>query len=440
MAKRKIPNQPFEANVDDLSHEGKGVARQGEKVVFIDGALPGEEVVYKIHKRRRSYDEGHVLEIKTASDLRVEPKCEYFGLCGGCSLQHLSAEEQIKFKQKGLLDNIRKMAHLEPPEVLPPLRCEPWGYRRKARLGVRYVEKKERVLVGFRERRSPYLADLARCEVLYPTVGLHLEALSQLIASLSIYNEIPQIEVSIGDEVQVLIFRHMSPLNESDLQNLRTFGEQHQFQIWLQPGGPDTIHCLSPQSPEPLSYRLDEFGLTIEFLPSDFTQVNTEINRKMIPLALELLDVQADDTVMDLFCGLGNFSLPLATRVKHVIGVEGEAGLVQRARENARRNNIENIEFHVANLYEDFQGFSWAKQGVDKLLLDPPRSGALEVAQFLKKLKPKRIVYVSCGPATLARDIDEIVNRQGYKLRKVGVMDMFPHTAHVESIAVFERK
>ena len=439
MAKRKFPKEPITVRIEDISHEGKGVARHNDKVVFIADALPGEEVVARIHKRHRRYDEAHVLEITDFSSLRVKPHCPHFENCGACSLQHLSSEEQVKFKQRGLIENIKKMAHLEPKEIMPPLVGGTWGYRRKARLGARYVAQKDRVLVGFREKRSSFLADMNSCEVLVPSVGHHLEELSQLIYGLSNRQEIPQVEVSIGDEVQVLIFRHLTPLTDEDHEKLRAYGKQHGFQIHLQPQRPDSIHCIWPENPEPLSYSLQDYGVTIQFMPSDFTQVNSEINRKMIPLALELLDIQKDDTVMDLFCGLGNFSLPLATKAAHVIGVEGDEGLVQRARDNAKRNNIENIEFHTANLYEDFSSLPWAKQKVDKILLDPPRSGAFEVAQYLKKFQPKRIVYVSCNPATLARDVDEIVNKQGYKMLKVGVMDMFPHTAHVESIAVFEK-
>lgn len=441
MAKKRKPRVSLElvtATIESLSHDGRGIARIENKTVFVDGALPGEDVIFSYVNHKKNYDEAIVKEICSASELRVSPRCEYFGVCGGCNLQHLQHAAQVEFKQKDLLDKLERIGKTKPEEVLPPLTSEEWGYRRKARLGAKLVAKKGRVLVGFREKRKPYLADMLRCEVLHPSVGEHLDALSDLIGELSIPDKIPQVEVAIGDEIKGLVFRHLEPLSNADQQALVRFGEQREFQIYLQPKGPDTIHCIWPESPLPLSYTHPDFDVTLEFEPSDFTQVNTGINRQMVKRAVDLLELSADETVLDLFCGLGNFSLPLARVAKQVVGVEGDAGLVKRASDNAARNGLTNVEFHLADLFSDFTQAPWISS-VDKLLIDPPRSGALEVSCLLNRFQPKRVVYVSCDPGTLARDVEEIVHRQGYRLLKAGIMDMFPHTAHVESIAVFER-
>ncbi|MEJ2529810.1 MAG: 23S rRNA (uracil(1939)-C(5))-methyltransferase RlmD, partial [Gammaproteobacteria bacterium] len=334
----------------------------------------------------------------------------------------------------------KHIGKVEPREILQPLVAgDHWGYRRKARLGAKYVAKKGRVLVGFRERGSSFLADIQSCEVLHPKVGHNLMALSDLIASLSIRDKVPQIEVSIGDDACVLVFRILEPLTPDDSRLLERFGSEYEMEIYLQEAGPDSVHPLKPE-PADLHYALPDFAIDISFLPNDFTQVNSELNRQMVARAVELLDPQKQDRVLDLFCGIGNFTLPLATRSLAVVGVEGERALVERARENAKANAIDNTDYYTANLYESLQHEPWLSERFDKALLDPPRSGAQEVLEQLPKLGIKRIVYVSCYPGTLARDAGELVNRHGYRLLAAGVMDMFPHTAHVESIALFEAK
>jgi 23S rRNA (uracil1939-C5)-methyltransferase len=394
--------------------------------------------MFRYENRKRNYDEGVVTEVIKPSVDRVEPKCVHFGVCGGCSLQHLASSAQIEAKQQILVEQFRHLAGMEIEHLLPALVSEPWGYRHKARLGVRYVHKKERVLVGFRERNSSFLADLQRCEVLHPSVGEHLEDLAQLIAGLSIYQAIPQIEVAVADDATALVFRHLEPFTDEDIVKLGTFAEQHGFHIYLQPKGPDTIHLLWPEQSQ-LFYAIPGFNVRLQFRPSDFTQVNRDLNQQMVKRAIELLELQPKDRVLDLFCGLGNFTLPIATQVDSVIGVEGEANLVVRARDNASLNGLVNAEFHAADLNEDMLKAEWARQSFDKLLLDPPRSGAFEVLKLIPQLGAKRVVYVSCNPSTLARDAAELVNNYGYQLISAGVMDMFPHTSHVESIAVFEK-
>jgi len=437
--RQRLPQEPVEAVIDSLSHDGRGVARVEEKVTFIHGALPGERVLFRYTARRRNRDEGEVVEVLEPNPRRVEPGCRHFGLCGGCSLQHLDAQAQIEYKQQVLLDAFTHLGKVQPETVLPPLRNEtPWGYRRKARLGVKNVPKKGRVLVGFRERGSNFIATLERCEVLHPKIGHVLMDLSNLIGGLSRPDRIPQIEVAMDDERCVLIFRNLDPLSEDDEQRLRSFAAQKDFIIYLQPGGPETVTPLDEAAD--LHYRLPDFDLELHFEPGDFTQVNSDINRQMVARAMVLLDPRKDERVLDLFCGIGNFTLPLATRAGEVVGVEGAAELVARARENAKRNRLENVRFHVANLYEGLEQETWLQERFDKVLLDPPRSGALQVLEHLPRMGVERILYVSCYPGTLARDAGELVHRHGYQLVCAGVMDMFPHTAHVESIALFEKR
>ena len=435
--KKKLAAAPELITIDRLNHEGLGVGRIDGKVVFVHGALPGETARIQRVKFQRQYDIAQTLEVITPSAQRVTPVCEHFLVCGGCAMQHLAGEEQIKAKQQILLDNLRQIGKVTPERVLEPLTGPQWGYRRKARLGVRYVEKKGKLLVGFREKNNRYLADLERCPVLHASVGERLRELADLIASLEGYEQIAQIEVSIGDETRVLVFRNLAPLSDTDLQKLRAYAQGNGFVIYLQPAGPDSQHPLDRAAE--LYYAIPEENLKLYFLPSDFTQVNVDINRSMIALALQLLELKPDEHVLDLFCGLGNFTLALARHAAHVVGVEGEAGLVQRGRDNAQRNGIDNAEFHVTNLFESLQGLAWAGRDYHKLLLDPPRTGALEVVSDIDRLDINRIVYVSCNPATLARDAGILVNDKGYKLEAAGVMDMFPHTAHVESIALFTR-
>ncbi|MDH5407259.1 MAG: 23S rRNA (uracil(1939)-C(5))-methyltransferase RlmD [Gammaproteobacteria bacterium] len=436
---RKLPTEPVTATIESMTHEGKGVTHIDGKAVFVHGTLPDEEVRFQYTRKSRRYDEAKVVEVLKPSPLRVEPKCKHFGLCGGCSLQHLDSSEQIKNKQQILLDNLQRIGKVEAKEILAPMTASAWGYRRKARLGVKHVRKKEKVLVGFREKGSGLLAELEQCEVLHESVGKRLLELAELVRSLSCYEKIPQIEVAVSDDHTALVFRHLEVLTKDDMTKLTDFAKSNDLYIYLQSAGPDSITPLWPENPE-LSYRLDDFDVEVFFEPSDFVQVNTEINRKMIPQAIELLDVQSNDRVLELFCGVGNFSFALARKAEHVTAVEGEKVLVDRARENAKRNKIENVEFHVADLFAVDPQTPWLKQDYTKILLDPARTGADAILPTLAKMKVSRIVYVSCNPATLARDAGILCNEYGYQLSKAGVMDMFPHTAHVESIALFEKK
>ncbi|MBL1293258.1 MAG: 23S rRNA (uracil(1939)-C(5))-methyltransferase RlmD [Thiotrichales bacterium] len=430
------------ATVEDLSHDGRGVVRIDGKAVFLDGALPGEEATFNLKKRRRRWDVAELLSINNASNDRVEPRCAAAAMCGGCSLQHLSHDSQIALKQRSLLESLKRIGKTEPEEVLPIMTGGLWGYRRKARLGVRYVTKKQSLLVGFREKDGRFLTDMHRCEVLHPSVGERIDALRELVGGLDVAKEIAQIEVAIGDDVTALIFRNLVELADNDKEALIDFAKSTGLHIYLQPAGPKSVAPLWPLDSK-LFYRLDEFDLEFEFLPSDFTQVNHSINHQMIAQAMALLDLNKQDRVFDLFCGLGNFSLPIAKYAGEVLAVEGESSLVQRAKDNAQRNGIDNVEFHAADLSQPLTSVPWfksfVKEGVDKMLLDPPRSGAYEIIKELGSVKFKRIVYVSCHPGSLARDTELLVGEQGYKLVKAGIMDMFPHTAHVEAMAVFER-
>ncbi|MEJ2406149.1 MAG: 23S rRNA (uracil(1939)-C(5))-methyltransferase RlmD [Candidatus Thiodiazotropha sp.] len=438
--KRKpLPAEPVEVEIESLTHDAKGVAHVDGKATFVHGSLPGEQVRFQYTGRWRKYDEGRVVEVLQASPDRVEPRCSAFGICGGCSLQHLDEQVQIRSKQQSLLDSLKHIGRVEPASVLDPLRGgSAWGYRRKARLGVKHVAKKGGVLVGFRERGSSYVAEIEECPILHPRVGELLQALRALIGGLSIRDQVPQIEMAMGDQVCVLIFRVLSAPSAEDLEQLAAFGPKHQVVVYLQEGGPETVRPLDGKGVE-LTYDLPAFDVTLAFEPSDFTQVNSDINRQMIQRAVDMLELTDDDRVLDLFCGLGNFTLPLARRAGQVVGVEGDAGLVARARENARNNGIENADFFTANLYGELDQEPWMQGRYDKVLLDPPRSGALEVLHHLPRLGARRIVYVSCYPGTLARDAGVLVSEYGYQLVSAGVMDMFPHTAHVESIALFEK-
>lgn len=437
--RKQLPQEPVPARIESLTHEGRGVTHIDGKAVFVDGALPGEDVMFRYTRRKRAYDEGTTVEVLQASPDRVRPRCAHFGVCGGCSMQHLATDAQIRAKQQVLLDDLTRIGGVEPETVLPPLTGPVWGYRRKARLGVKDVIKKGRVLVGFRERRSPYLAELERCEVLDSRVGPYLGELGRLIEGLHARGRIAQIEVALGDETGVLVFRNLDPLGEADRGALLAFGRAHGLRIYLQPGGPDTVQPLEGESTA-LNYALPAHQVEIAFEPTDFTQVNADINRAMVDRALELLEPDAGDRILELFAGLGNFTLPLARRVARVVAVEGEAGLVARAEENARCNGVDNVEHHVADLAAEVEGLPWLRgRTYDRVLLDPPRSGAAAVLASVASTGAKRLVYVSCNPATLARDAAELVQRHGFRLRCAGVMDMFPHTGHVESIAAFER-
>lgn len=429
----------FTASVTELSHEGRGIAHVDSKITFITGALPTETVVATYTHRRKNVDDARTVEVLQPSALRSTPACAHFGICGGCSMQHMQAELQIQFKQQVLLNHLEHFGQVKPTTVLPPIIGDSYGYRRRARLGVRYVRKKQRLLIGFREMNGRYLADIEACEVLDPRIGHKLVALRQVIEKLPHYDHIPQIEVAAGDTAIALIVRHMVALDEDEKQQLCQFAAAHNFQLYLQPGGPDTIHKIWPNDNNlRLSYRLTTGDVELLFHPADFTQVNASINQQMVARALELLALTPNDRVLDLFCGLGNFTLPLARFCQHITGVEGDAKMVERGYENAAHNNISNAAFYSADLFGDFSHLPWFKPVYDKILLDPPRSGAEAIIRQLPALNVNTVVYVSCNPATLARDAGIMV-AQGYRLSKAGVMDMFPHTSHVESIALFEK-
>jgi len=435
----RLVRTPFQIDILDLSHDGRGVARLPEgKTVFIAGALPGETVLAEPTARSRRFDEARTLEVLKPSPDRVQPRCPHFGTCSGCVLQHLDEEKQILAKQHVLLENLERIGKVQPGRVLPPLRADSWGYRRKGRFSVRRVNKKDKTVVGFREADPRFVADLSQCHTVIPQIGMKVEALAAMVDQLQAREDIPQIEFIAGDGAIALTVRHLSPLAEADKALLARFGQEHGFAIFLQPKGTDSVHPLQEPAPE-LAFRLPQWDVELVFQPLDFIQVNARLNEKMIARALEMLDTRPEHRVLDLFCGLGNFTLPLARQVREVVGVEGDAGLVARARANAGRNGLANAQFHAADLTQDQRGTPWMRQGFDRLLLDPPRSGADEVLKQLPLKDIDRIVYVSCHPGSLARDAGFLVHERGYTLVEAGVMDMFPHTAHVESIALFVR-
>ncbi len=431
------PQPAEEADIVSLAHDGRGVARIGGKAVFIAGALPGERVRVRVTGRRRKLDEAVLEEVLVPSPDRVIPRCEHFGVCGGCSLQHLAPVAQLAAKQAQLLEDLQRIGHVTPARVLAPIAGPSWAYRRRARIGVRYVRKKGRVLAGFRERDKPYIADLHHCEVLVTPLRSLPERLAALVETLSIREQLPQVEVAVGDTATALVFRVMAPPSAADLSALAAFGRDLGVQIHLQPGGLDTVHPLE-SGHSSLTYGVDQPPLSIEFAPTDFVQVNAEINQSMVAATLAALDADPADRVLDLFCGLGNFTLPLARRVNQVVGVEGDAGLVAKARANAVNNGIENAGFFTENLFDPAGFGAWATARYDRVLLDPPRAGAKELLPLVDRWRPRRLVYISCHPASLARDAGILVANHGFALAGAGVMDMFPQTTHVESIAVFE--
>jgi len=437
--KRKpLPTETPSVVIENLGHDGRGVTHLDGKTVFIDNALPGETVQFQYTARHGKFDEGLAIRIEQPSADRVEPRCPHATICGGCSSQHMASDAQIRDKERVLFEQLAHFGNVTVSERMPALTSEVWGYRRKARLGVKYVPKKGGALVGFREKRSSFLAAINECHVLHPKVATLIPVLKELISQLDCRSALPQIEVAVGDERAALTLRHLSPLSESDQAALLAFAQTYDIDLYLQPAGPDSVNKIWPADRnDRLSYRLPDFGVELRFHPMDFTQVNAGINRRMVKLAIDLIDVQPHERVLDLFCGLGNFTLPLATKAREVVGVEGEAAMVKRGDENARHNGLTNVSFFAADLAKDLPAQPWVKEGFDKILIDPPRSGALEVVRELARFKAKRVVYVSCNPATLARDAGELT-KLGYKLSKAGVMDMFPHTTHVESIAVFD--
>jgi 23S rRNA (uracil1939-C5)-methyltransferase len=437
-------------DVESLDLEAQGVAHRADgKVVFIEGALPGERVQVQVSRKKNNWEQGQMTALARESPQRVRPGCPHFGLhagaCGGCKMQHLHPAAQVAVKQRVLEDNLWHLAKVKAQTILPPIQGPAWGYRDRARLSVRYVAKKGTALIGFHERKSRYIADMQVCPVLPPKVSGMLMPLRELLSGMNQRERLPQVELAAGEGVIALVLRHLEPLSAADAQRLRDFGQRHGVQWWLQPKGPETVHLLD-EGGTVLAYSLPEFGITMPFKPTDFTQVNPHINRVLVDRALRLLAPQDDERVIDWFCGLGNFTLPLATRAREVLGVEGSEVLVARARENARGNGLAaKTAFEARNLFEITPDDLRAAGAAARWLVDPPREGAFALAKAVADLHaaggwvpPRRIVYVSCNPATLARDAGLLVHQAGYRLSQAGVVNMFPHTAHVESMAVFD--
>jgi 23S rRNA (uracil1939-C5)-methyltransferase len=442
LSPRKVVNAAVEtATVEGLTHDGEGIVRSG-KAVFVAGALPGESISFRRIRSHKQYDEAELVEVLTAAPERVAPRCAHFGVCGGCAMQHMAPEAQVAAKHTELRDNLERVGKVTPLNWLPPLRGPVWAYRRRARLGAKFVTKKGRVLVGFRERLTPFLADVQHCDVLAEPVGDLTVPLAELIMSLSLRERLPQIEVAVADNAVALVFRVLETPTEADLAQLRQFGAARRVRIYLQPGGLDSVRELDGPS-EPLHYKLPKFQVTLEFLPTDFIQINGSINEALVSQAVEMLDLTPSARVLDLFCGIGNFTLPMARSAGQVVGVEGDAALVARARHNATLNQLENAEFHVANLAQlptdvsqAANTYPWLRKGFTHVLLDPPRAGAKEVLASVASLTPRRVLYISCHPGSLARDLGILVNEHGFNLEAAGVLDMFPHTAHFESLAL----
>jgi len=431
---------PLQLDIESLDYEGRGVARHEGKVVFVEGALPGERVTASIYKKTPAFEQGFAQTIIHDSPSRTKPNCEYFGLCGGCALQHIEPRTQVAAKQRVLEDHLKHIGQVSPERILPAIYGPTWGYRHRARFTVRHVAKKGGVLVGFHEKRSRYVADMHSCRVLPQRISDLIGPLRELIVQLSIAQRLPQIEIALTEIADVFVFRILDALTAQDEVLMKTFADQHRLVVYLQPDGPDSTYLLHPVDATALYYALPEFDVQIHFRPTDFTQVNHAINTVLVRRALRLLDPQPGERIADLFCGLGNFTLPIARSGASVLGIEGSAGLISRATDNAMLNRLSsNVQFMTMDLFK-IDAIQWAALGdFDKLLIDPPRDGALELIRLIGSNGPRRIVYVSCNPATLARDADLLVNTHGYRLLSAGVVNMFPHTAHVESIACFER-
>ena len=437
---RKKRREPETSVICGVTHDGRGIADVEGKKVFVAGALEGETVTYQRRKFRRNFDEAELLEVHESSPDRIDAKCEAFGRCGGCSLQHITPEHQRDIKSQTLRDNLERIGRVTPETWLEPMTGPVWNYRRRARLAVKDVHGKGRTLVGFRERHAPFITDMQRCEVLATPIDGMLTDLSEMIGSLTLKARLPQVEVAVAENDIALVFRVLDPPTDADIDLFRQFGETHELRIYLQTGGLDTVALLYPDSiDESLYYTLPEFDIRVDFEPIDFVQVNSDINRRMVHFATEQLGAGPDDRVLDLFCGIGNFSLALARQAGTVLGVEGDASLTERATMNAGRNGLDNVSFRVADLSKIDGSEGWVKEGWNRMLLDPARSGAAEVVTRMHLFGPEKIVYVSCHPGTLARDAETLVHEQGYRLESAGIIDMFPHTAHVESIAVFTK-
>lgn len=439
-------NQTATVLIESIDLEGKGVARLDGKTIFIEGALPGEKVEIEIYRQKPSFALARVVNIITSSPDRVMPQCPNFGRCGGCSMQHLEFSAQVVSKQKVLVDNLKHIGNCESENILQPILGTPWNYRHRARMSARFVRKKDSALLGFREKGSSYVADMSECHVLPKHISNLIPHMRELLFSLSIRESIPQIEVAVGDTLSVFVFRIMTELNDADQNKIKQFVDSHNtkeypLQIWLQPKGVDSCYPFYPLEVPQLSYSLSQFDIIMPYYPTEFTQVNPRINEQMVAHAIGLLDPQDNEIIFDFFCGIGNFTLPIATLAKNIIGFEGSEQLVKRATENALHNKLSHkAHYHVANLFT--VDSEWLKQhGVaTKWLIDPPRDGAFELIKSITpENAPRKIVYVSCNPATLARDSDLLVNTLNYRLTNAGVINMFPHTSHIESIAVFER-
>lgn len=435
---------PETVRIDAVGHDGRGIATVNGKKIFVPDVIQGEEVRIVRRKRRRNYDEAGLLEVLRPSAGRCEPRCAVFGTCGGCALQHVAPADQRRIKQTALEENLRRIGGVEPRAWLPPVYDDgatgSWNYRRRARLAVKFVPAKSRVLVGFRERHAPLVTDMRRCEILAPPLDALIEPLSELIGELSVRSRLPQIEVAVADNDVELLMRVLDPPTDADRERLAEFAALHQLRIALQTGGPDAIESLAPPTPqEPLYYELPDFSLRLEFGAADFIQVNREVNRRMVAAVVDLLQAEPGQRVLDLFCGIGNFSLPLARHGAGVLGVECDERQVRQARHNARINGVMQCDFLAADLARLDGGEPWLAEPWDRLLLDPPRSGAAEFLPHVRAIGAPRIAYVSCHPGTLARDAGRLVNAHGYCLEAAGIIDMFPHTTHVESIAVFTK-
>ena len=427
--------------IESLDHEGRGIAHADGKVIFIEGALTRELVTYSTYRKKNNFEQAQVGQILRNSFMRVQPKCASFGVCGGCSMQHLDAGAQVAVKQRVLEDNLQRIGKVKPEVVLAPIFGQPWAYRQRARLSVRHVLKKGKTLVGFREKNGKYVADLLHCEILPPKIAGLLPLLAKLNEGFTSRDIVPQIEVAVGDKVDVLVLRILASLSPSDEAAIKAFADRHQVQFWTQTGGPDTVKPFYPLDAPALSYSLPEFGVTMPYAPTEFTQVNSDLNRLMVSRAMRLLKPQAHERIADFFCGLGNFTLPIARSGAKVMGVEGSDALVKRGVQSAQYNGLNgNTEFRAMNLFEMTESVLADLGKFDKWLIDPPRDGAIELVKAITpELAPHRIVYVSCNPSTLARDAEVLVHVKGYVLKAAGVMNMFPQTSHVESIAVFER-
>ncbi len=440
MSTQKYP--PRLAQIESLDFEGHGVAHVDGKTIFIDGALPFETVEYSTYRKKPNFENAQAMAIHKESFVRTKPRCPHFGVCGGCSMQHMEFTAQVAAKQRVLEENLKRIGNVETETLLPAIYGPAWGYRHRARLSARFVAKKGTVLVGFHEKRSSFIADMSECHILPERISKQLPALRELVMQLSIRERMPQIELAAGDRVDVLVFRNMDAITEADEALFKAYADQWNVQIWLQPKGPDTAYPLYPLDAPALTYSMPEFGVVMPFKPTEFTQVNPHINRVMVERAIRLLDPLPGERIADMFCGLGNFTLPIARSGAWVLGMEGSQQLVDRALENAQSNGLaERTEFQVANLFEMTEHWLAQLGQFDKMLIDPPRDGAMELCKSIPEVNgPTRIVYVSCNPATLARDANVLVNVKGYTLKAAGVINMFPHTAHVESMAWFEKE